>query len=290
MTAYGRAHCTTESGLFLIEIHSINRKALDISIHLPKEFLVLDIDLRKWISKVVKRGSITIRITREDPNRSFFGTSEVNSLEQLLLRWKEMARALGYDEKEQIPFTFLINYAASNSKGVEIEVNEEIKKELFFSFEKALGEFLAMKGVEGEMLLKDVRDRIETASTYIDKIEETSREVPKQYHERLLKRLEELRAINEEDKDRFVRELVIFSDRLDITEELIRLKSHFSQFNETISSEKDQIGRELDFLLQEMNREVNTIASKSQNVEITKSTLFVKSELEKVREQIQNIE
>lgn len=290
MTAYGRAHCTTEAGLFLIEIHSINRKALDISIHLPKEFLVLDMDFRKWISKVVKRGSITIRITREDPNRSLLGTNEIDSLKQLLLRWKDMAHVLGYDEKEPIPFTFLINYVASTNKGGEIEVNEEVKKELYLSFEKALGEFLAMKGVEGEMLLKDVRDRIEMTSTYIDKIEETSREAPKQYQEKLMKRLEELRAINEEDKDRFLRELVIFSDRLDITEELTRLRSHFSQFNETISSEKDQIGRELDFLLQEMNREVNTIASKSQNVEITKSTLFIKSELEKVREQIQNIE
>lgn len=290
MTAYGRAHCTTEGGLFLIEIHSINRKALDISIHLPKEFLVLDMELRKWISKVVKRGSITIRVTREDPSRSMFGTSEIDSLKQLLSRWKDMALVLGYDENEPIPFTFLINYAASTNKGVEVEVNEEVKKELFLSFEKALGEFLAMKGVEGEILLKDVKNRIETASTYIDKIEETSKMAPMQYQERLLNRLEGLRAINEEDKDRFLRELVIFSDRLDVTEELIRLRSHFSQFNESIHSEKDQIGRELDFLLQEMNREVNTIASKSQNVEITKSTLFIKSELEKVREQIQNIE
>ena len=152
----------------------------------------------------------------------------------------------------------------------------------------------ALKAAMEEEKDAEERDRVKinlnVLKEWLEKVETLATNAPKFYYSKLAKRLEELKLSTEENEDRLTRELVIFTDKIDITEELTRMKSHVKQFRDIVLSEKTRIGRELDFLIQEMNREVNTIAAKSQELEITQAILYMKSEQEKIREQLQNIE
>jgi len=292
MTAYGRAHVTTDAGVFLIEIHSVNRKSLDITLNMPKELLMFDMDLRKELSKEVKRGFITVRITRED-NRTAEALMmpDMEVMKSLHESCQAYANTLGYDPKEAIPFHVLLNYGLSlNSGTVDLASDEALQSQLMEGFKKALSEFIAMREKEGASLLADIRPRLDDIEKQLDAIVNRVNAAPEKFQERLEKRLEELDLLKEEGEDRMMRELVIFADKVDVTEEMTRLRSHVQQFRELLSSKKRRVGRELDFLIQEMNREVNTTAAKSQDLEITQAILEMKTEQEKIREQIQNIE
>lgn len=289
MTAYGRAHAKTEMGLFLIEIHSVNRKSLDIHLNLPKDFLRFDMPLRQRLGESVKRGHVTVRMSKEDVRANLPVVPQMETMQQLHQEWQKCASELGYDAKEAIPFSFLLNFALTTTAPQEIS-NEELFKQLKEGFEEALKAFLEMKENEGCSLLEDMYPRLEYIENNIQKVRDLAKNAPKRYYDKLVKRLEELKGTHQEDEERLARELVIFTDKVDITEEITRLYSHTQQFREILASSKIRVGRELDFLIQEMNREANTIATKSQELEITQSILSIKSELEKIREQLQNIE
>lgn len=292
MTAYGRGNATTDAGLFLIEIHSVNRKSLDISISLPKELLALDMDLRKRLAQEVKRGNVSMRITKEDvKGQGMQGVApDKEVMKQLHQDWQDCAKALGYEPQEAVPFHLVLNYALSATPSLQVELDETFRKQLFEGVEKAIEDFLHMKMKEGKALLADMKPRVEDIGKNLGAITELTKEAPKKYQEKLHKRLEELRALTEGDEERLARELVIFADKVDVTEELTRLSSHVTQFHDILVSKKRRLGRELEFLIQEMNREVNTIGAKSQDLQITQLVVAIKSELEKIREQIQNIE
>ena len=168
--------------------------------------------------------------------------------------------------------------------------DETLKKELFKGFDEAIKAFMEMKEAEGQALIADILPRLNEIENDIEKVKELSKLAPKRYHDRLAKKLEELKINHETDEDRLTREIVLFADKIDVTEEITRLASHVQQFEGILKEDKARVGRELDFLTQEMNREVNTIAAKSQELEITQAILGVKSELEKIREQLANIE
>jgi uncharacterized protein (TIGR00255 family) len=289
MTAYGRAHAETDAGLFLIEIHSVNRRSLDINFNLPKELLMFDMALRQRLGKEVRRGYVSVRITREDIKSALPVMPNGEVLKELHTTWKKCASDLGYDPNEAIPFNFLLSYALSMMPSKDC-FGEAFKKQLDKGFEKALDVFLEMKEKEGKALLEDIHPRLDSIEKKLEKIEGLIENAPKRYHDKLAKRLAELKISHEDDEDRLMRELVIFAEKVDVTEEITRLRSHVKQFREIISSDMRRVGKELDFLIQEMNREVNTIAAKSQELEITQNILSVKSEQEKIREQLQNIE
>ena len=292
MTAYGRANATTDAGLFLIEVHSVNRKSLDISISLPKELLALDMNLRKRLAKEVKRGYVTMRITKEDA-KTQLGQGPMpglDSMKQLYQDWENYAKALGYEPREAIPFSFLLDYALSSAPSLQVDLEGAFQKQFEEGVEKAISDFMNMKMKEGEALLSDIKPRVEEIAERLEEITKLTQGAPKRYQEKLLKRLEELKVVSEGDEERLTRELVIFADKIDVTEELTRLSSHVKQLQDNLTSDKRRLGRELEFLIQEMNREVNTIGAKSQDLEITQLVVAIKSELEKIREQIQNIE
>ncbi len=289
MTAYGRAHTKTNVGLFLIEIHSVNRKSLDINTNLPKELLVLDMGLRSRLGNVVKRGYITVRITKETGNGSVFEVPSAESMAKLHDAWSKCAKGLGYDPKEAVPFSMLMQFA-SGTIPCEGSPDDALKNELFNGFDEAIDAFMKMKEIEGQALIADILPRLKEIDANIGKVKELAKLAPSRYHNRLAKKLEELKINHEGDEDRLTREIVLFIDKIDVTEEIARLSSHVQQFEGILQEGKSRVGRELDFLTQEMNREVNTIAAKSQELEITQSTLAVKSELEKIREQLANIE
>lgn len=288
MTAYGRAHVKTPQGLLLIEIHSVNRKSLDINANFPRELLSLDVQLRKRLAETVKRGSINVRITKEKGKETFLELPPLESLKKMHKEWSKYAESMGYDPKAAISFSTIMEFALA--PGMSQEIDEAFKKEVLKGFDEAIFNFMKMKEKEGKALISDISPRLEEITAYIEKIKPLTKEAPKRQFEKLAKKLAELKISHEGDEDRLARELVIFSDKLDVTEELIRLSSHIKQFQEILGEKKNQVGKELDFLTQEMNREVNTIAAKSQELEVTRLILAIKSELEKVREQLQNIE
>lgn len=289
MTAYGRSHAKTSVGVFLIEVHSVNRKSLDINTNLPKEFLVFDMDLRSRINSEVKRGYVTVRITKEIGNAVSFEVPSAQSMKEMHADWVKCAEGLGYDAKKAVPFSMLMQFALGTTPSLGLP-DEQLKEEIFRGFDEAFFAFIKMKEKEGEALTNDLLPRLKKIAENIKKVAELAKLAPKRCHERLEKKLEELEINHEGDEDRLTREIVLFADKVDVTEEMIRLSSHVKQFEDILEERKKRVGRELDFLAQEMNREVNTIAAKSQELEITQVILSAKSELEKIREQLANIE
>ncbi len=292
MTAYGRANVKTDLGLFLIEIHSVNRKSLDVSIHLPKELLLFDIDLRKRVLEHLKRGNISVRIQREGAKKLGSTTSSgaIEELKQLYSEWKCGAEALGYEPKEAIPFHALMNQALSATPTIEEGKSEGLKKELCAGMNEALAELMKVKSKEGRALVEDISPRVEIIAESVEKVFDIAEKSPQKYREKLTQRIKDLNLREAIEEPRLLQEIVLFTDRVDITEEVIRLRSHLKQFKELLKSDKAQLGRELDFFIQEIHREVNTIGSKAQEVEVTQQVVKIKSELEKIREQTHNIE
>lgn len=289
MTAYGRSHVKTSAGVFLIEIHSVNRKSLDINTNIPKEFLSLDMDLRSRISSDVKRGYVTVRVTKEAGNAASFEVPTAESMKELHEKWIKCAKGLGYDPKEAVPFSMMMQFALGSTPPASL-LDDKLKEEIFKGFDHAIASFMKMKEKEGQALMEDIFPRLKEIEGNIQKVSELTKLTPKRYHDRLAKKLSELEISHETDEDRLTREIVLFADKIDVTEEITRLSSHVKQFESILQESKKRVGRELDFLAQEMNREVNTIAAKSQELEITQAILAAKSELEKIREQLANIE
>lgn len=291
MTAYGRSHIVIDEEAFLIELQSVNRKSLDVTMSLPKEFLKLDIDLRKELTKQVKRGFVTIRITREDQRRDPSKVMpNLEIMQSLYDTCQTYAKALGYNPKEAISFQLLLNYAFSLNTPSDFSLNETFKNQLIDGFKQALSALILMREKEGNALLNDMNRRLADIEKQLTVIGECTQASPKKFREKLEMRLKEFDLLTEEGKERMTRELILFAEKVDVTEELTRLTSHLNQFRSRLSSKKQCMGRELDFLIQEMNREVNTIAAKCQDLEIKQAVLEIKSQQEKIREQVQNIE
>lgn len=292
MTAYGRAKSSSREARWVVELHSVNRKMLDINVNLPREFLRFDLEVRKWLSEKIQRGQITVRISLEQEDlieESLRGSLE--TLKPLKSAWEKIAKGLGYDPKKEIDLQFLCSRMPSASS-VNLGKNEEaVKKALQATINKALKELLEMKEREGQNLAKDVKMRISLIETAAQKIAKFAPKATENFRKKLFERIQEVaKKLDKETEDRILKEVALFAERCDITEELTRLASHIEQFRHYLATDDKTVGRTLDFLTQELNREINTIASKSQEGEIAHLTVTMKSELEKIREQLQNIE
>jgi len=281
MTAYGRA----EDENIAIEVLSVNRRGLDIRLQLPENFQYLDIEIRKKVAKVALRGQITIKITLTRAEKE---TASLSLLKKCKKQWEKTADQLGYSEEEiSLPFLLgQINRFSSEEIGANAKKYEKELKEIL---EKALLEFTKMKEIEGKALSLDCKKRLKFLSEILKKIEKISAKSSDKYREKLLERIEEVLG-NKEIDERILKEIALFAERIDITEEITRLQSHFSQSTALLQEKEKSIGRTLDFLIQEMLREVNTIASKTVELAVTQACVMMKAELEKIREQVQNIE
>lgn len=286
MTGFGRAQIDVKRGSFIIELQSINRKFLESSIFSPKEYSSLEIDLRKIISKRIFRGQITLRI-------NFFPSEEnidqllpsIKYLENLKKGWEKIAQKLKLDRGD-IDLNFLVGqlkYTKEENPDFENE-----KQAIFKCLEKAVDEIISMKNREGLNLFKDIKKRLKLMESDLLKIQKIGVVAFKKYESKLKEKL--LEFLNQQlAEERIIRETAIYAEKVDITEEITRLNSHLKQFYFLMEKE-ETVGRKLDFLLQEMMREANTIASKSCDKDISTKIVDIKSELEKIREQVQNIE
>ncbi len=287
MTAYGRGVAKLSYGQFIIELFSVNRKNLDMATTLPKELLPLDIEIRKWVQNVAHRGSISIKIAKDV---SYESTSLNLSIETLRDVKKEIEKvALELNLKPEISIQFLIEQS-QKCRLKEPEVDENDIRHFQKGVEEALRAWDKMREVEGKNLAQDLIQRLSVIKKTLLTIEEQAPHVAKSYEEKLKKKLIESPFFIEGDFERICKEVLIYSDRIDISEEMTRLKSHIQQFLEVIESGAVPVGKKLDFLIQEMNREANSLGVKCQDLEIIQLSVLIKSEIEKIREQVQNVE
>ena len=288
MTGFGRSEYTSPARVITVEIKSVNHRYSEILIRMPRQYSLLEEQIKRNILKQVFRGRVEVYIKVENTQIS---PDRVQVDKELAVAYyramKELAMATGLAIDAGI--TDLSGLPGVMSLQEKDENLEEIMAEFAPAVSEALAAMLEMREIEGKKLALDLRERLSLLMMYRDRIEIKSPEVTASYQEKLRNRLRDMLENEQIDETRFTMEIALFADRSNIDEELVRLKSHFDQFI-NILQEKGAFGRKLDFLIQEINREVNTIGSKANDLEITKIIVEMKSELEKVREQVQNIE
>lgn len=291
MTAYGRSSKESAIGRLTVEIQSINRKHLEINVILPRELIRFDTEVKKWISSVVGRGQITVKFSVVfNQNNPVTVSANV----PLALKIQEAAQQLTSALKLSSSHEFTLNLLAQQPGILLFEEqmeNEELYREtLYEGFNEALQHFLGMKMQEGHAIFIEISQRLGVLHQEIKQIARYAPDATKRYRERLTERLKEFSSGTLEAEERVLRELGIFAERIDISEEVTLFEAHLKQFSEVISIKNESVAKTLEFLLQELNREINTIGSKSTDLEVSRRVVEVKSILEKIREIIQNVE
>ncbi len=291
MTAYGRAVLPSSIGRFSVEIQCVNRRFLEISVSLPRDLLRFEQDIKKWVASKISRGQVNISLVAHfvDGN-DFVVTPNLPLARQLKVAWKQIAEELDLVEESSLDLTML-----AQEKGL-FQIEEEFKDEgacrqlLEELFETALVSVVSMRQQEGKALASEIDHRLQLIVKQLELIEENSPHATTRYREKLLHNLEDVLPGASENEERILREVAVYAERIDITEELTRLRIHLEKFHNLLSVEDKPQGKTLDFLTQELLREINTIGSKSSDVKVTHAVVDVKSELEKIREQLQNVE
>lgn len=288
MTGFGRAKLEKNNRIYSIEIKSVNHKYSDISIKLPRSLNYLEDSIKKQISSKVARGKIDVFVTFE--NYSEQG-KEVVINEELVEEYMEKFKLLA--EKNNLSMNIPVTEITKLPDVLTLKETEEeedtIQNELLECLEQAINNFVEMRTIEGNKIKEDLKARIDKVECDVQKISEYSTRLVQEYVVKLEERIKEILKTDVVDQSRLAMEVVLFADKCSVEEELTRLKSHIEQFRTLINSE-GTIGKKIDFLLQEMNRETNTMGSKSGSLDITNLVVNIKTELEDIREQIQNIE
>jgi len=287
MTGYGKGSISKNKTSAEVEVKSVNSRFFETSLKLPSILFPYDYEIRELIKTKVQRGKLSVIIHfKKDGVENGFISVDTNKLSNHLSLIKKIRKVSGI--KEDIKLEHLLI-----SKEIFISQDAELNKSEFeivkAALNKALDKLILMKKKEGAELSKDLAARIEKINRKVSEIDKEFRKNINEYHSKLKQRISELTGNVEINEDRMNLELALIADRADITEECVRLKSHLKFFNESLKTEKEP-GKKLNFLCQEMNRETNTISSKSISTSIIHSSVLIKEEIEKIREQIQNIE
>lgn len=288
MTGYGRGKYENDSREYIVEIKSVNNRYSDVSIKMPRNISFLEENIKKLISNSITRGKVEVFINftnNSDKGRNI----QINR--ELAKRYIDEMRLLADQEKINSNIEVIDVMKMPDVLNTKIDENDEavIAEELTKCTKEAIANFIHMREIEGEKIEEDLSRRLQIITEKIEKINSISTGLVKEYIVKLEKRVNELLKPDVVDEARLAQEIVIFSDKCSVEEEITRLKSHILQFNDLLHKENSN-GKRIDFLIQEMNRETNTIGSKANNLEITNYVVDIKTELENIREQIQNIE
>lgn len=291
MTGFGRAQVDRDKVTVIAEIKTVNSRYLDVNIRIPNILNEYEPEMRKLTADKIGRGKCDIRVSyydrRESDDSLEADIARVNAYRASI---DSIAEAVGKDLAFE---DFIPQMTGLFISRQDTDEDDLLKSVLFEALDEALDKLGAMRAVEGENLKTDLAERVRGLASYRETIAERAPSVPRAYRERLLARLEELMdddQISEYyDGQRVAAEIAVFTDKADITEEIVRLESHLNQFLE-ILDQKGSIGKKLDFLTQEILREVSTIGSKANDLEITKAVVEMKNRIEQIREQIQNLE
>jgi uncharacterized protein (TIGR00255 family) len=287
MTGYGRGTAALGRHTLTVQVSSVNRKTLDLAIKLPDEWESLEAAVGEQVRKVAQRGriSVVLELTGEKgASEIVWDEAEVGAA---LDRLSDLAdtRGLSFTPTPEL----LWSIANSQRKSAQLPDAETAAPAVKAALADALRGFAAMRAMEGEALLIDFINRLATLRSHVDAVAARAPLVPAAYREQLLQRLRQAGLELDLNDERVLKEIALFADRCDVTEELTRLKSHFEQFTALLKVD-GEIGRKSEFILQEIGREVNTIGSKANDLAISRAVIELKNELERVREQIANVE
>lgn len=288
MTGFGRSTYENEGREYIVEIKSVNNRFTDINIKMPRNLNYLEEKIRKQILSNISRGKVEVSIQLN--NNSDLG-KKINLNTDIAKKYIEELKKLSEETNiiDNINIMDVAKFPDVLIIRIDEEAEEVIEKELFTALDSAINSFLDMRQKEGSKIKVDLENRIEVIKQKIEQISSISAGLVDEYIVKLETRIKELLKTDVVDQTRLAQEVVIYSDKCSVEEEITRLKSHISQFLNLLN-ENIAIGKKLDFLIQEMNRETNTIGSKANNLEITNFVVDIKTELENIREQIQNIE
>ncbi len=293
MTGFGRGEYSDEISKVTVEIRSVNHRYLDIFVKMPRRYSFAEDTIKSAIKERVHRGKVEVSVSVDNIGKS---DSDVRLDKELAERYynvlSELRDSFDFGEESRVSLSLIAKMPDVIVTTPAAEDEEAMVKRLLGATSKALDDFCSMREAEGEKLAADLSARADTIQEIRDRIDKRAPEIEKEYAAKFKARVEEiLGGVYEVPEERVALEAAIFADKANITEELVRLGSHISQLRKFLQSDgKEAIGKKIDFLIQEMNREANTIGSKSNDREITSSMLELKAEIEKVREQVQNIE
>lgn len=288
MTGFGRADEIIDGMSITVEIKSVNHKYFEFYAKVPRMYGFLEEKLKSYCNSVISRGKVECFVSidmLEDTEAQIIVNHAL--AEGYYKAVKEISEKLGIDG--EISAAAVSRYPDVITLHKEPEDEEKIWSAVKTVLEKAVDKFVSMRMAEGEKLKSDVLSRADLILGYVAFIEERSPETVKEYNDKLILRMKELLGDASVDEARLLNEAAIFADKVAVAEETVRLRSHIDQLHSFLEAD-EAIGRKLDFLVQEMNREANTIGSKAQDVEIARRVIAIKAEVEKIREQIQNIE
>ena len=293
MTGFGRGEYSDEISKVTVEIRSVNHRYLDIYVKMPRRYSFAEETIKSAIKERVHRGKVEVSVSVDNIGKS---DSDVRLDKELAARYysvlSELRDSFDFGEDSRVSLSLLSKMPDVIVTTPAAEDEEAMSGRLLGAVRNALDDFCSMREAEGEKLAADLSARADTIQKIRDHIEKRAPEIEKEYAVKFKARVEEiLGGVYEVPEERIALEAAIFADKANITEELVRLGSHISQLRGFLESDgRDAIGKKIDFLIQEMNREANTIGSKSNDREITSNMLELKAEIEKVREQVQNIE
>lgn len=289
MTGYGRGESAERGIKITVEVSSVNRKQSEISINLPRDLEVLEAQIRDEINRRISRGRLTVRVlTHAAKGAGDKIRIDMDLAKSYAKELRELAKSLKL--KDAVTLDLLVRAPGVLQAAEEPTDAEELWPGVEKALKTSLDLLVKMREREGEHLSKDLKQRISAMRQSVTKVQKRAPEVAERYRTQLIERIKSAGLpVPGLDDERLLKEVFFFADRTDISEELTRLQSHFKQFDDCVKS-NEPVGRTLDFLAQEINREVNTLGSKANDTEISKEVVKMKTELEKFREQAQNVE
>lgn len=288
MTGYGRGEAVLNGRSIVIELRSVNNRYLDCSVRLPRAFVFAEEGIKTKIKEATSRGKVDVFVTVESTQSDAVAVTLNKPLaESYLHAFNEMADNFGITN--DITVSKLAHFADVLTIEKVPQDQDALAADLFSVLDLALADYDRMRAAEGEKLKADLLSKLETLENFVSQVETLSPKTVQTYRDKLYAKLQEVLANTQIDENRILTEAAIFADKVAVDEETVRLRSHITQFRSMLS-EGGIVGRKIDFLIQEMNRETNTIGSKCTDLAISHIVVDMKSEIEKLREQIQNLE
>ena len=288
MTGYGRGEAVLNGRSITIELRSVNNRYLDCSVRLPRAYGFAEEGIKAKVKAATSRGKVDVFVSVDATQSDAVAVALNKPLaESYMKAFSEMSESFGIEN--DITVSVLARFTDVLTVEKVPQDQEALAADLFSVLDIALADYDRMRSVEGEKLKEDLLNKLAKMEEYVSIVEERSPQTVKEYREKLLTRLQEVLANTQIDESRILTEAAIFADKVAVDEETVRLRSHIAQFRAMLA-EGGIVGRKIDFLIQEMNRETNTIGSKCTDLSISHIVVDMKSEIEKLREQVQNIE
>jgi uncharacterized protein (TIGR00255 family) len=288
MTGFGRGEVAEDNRKFTVEIKTVNHRYLDVNIKMPKKLNFFEAAIRNLLKEYIQRGKVDVFISYEDLSESNFGIKYNEDIAREYLGYlNQMAETFGIENDVKV--SALSRYPEVFSMEEQNIDEEHIWKLLEKTVREALEGVVSTRQIEGENLKQDLLEKLDVMLTHVGYIEKRSPQLIDEYRTKLGDKVRELLADKDIDDNRILTEVVVFADKICVDEEMVRLRSHIES-TRNILKEGGNVGRKLDFIAQEMNREANTTLSKANDLDISNHAIELKTDIEKVREQVQNIE